>query len=60
MPDPVPVVTSVGRAGPCSVESRAHALAWCRHGANPGKPADHSSSRCQPSSATWNGVLIRR
>jgi hypothetical protein len=57
LPDPVPVFTSVGSATPLYVLSRSHAFAWCRHGVNDGC---HSSAARHPSSAGWNGVLIRR
>lgn len=32
LPDPVPVVTRVGRAGPCRVDRGWNARARCRHG----------------------------
>ncbi|MDH6227821.1 hypothetical protein [Streptomyces sp. MJP52] len=57
LPDPVPVVTSVGSAGPSSVLSRSHAFAWCRHGVKSGR---HSRAFSHPSSAWWKGVRIRR
>jgi hypothetical protein len=45
LPDPVPVVASVGSAAPLYVLSRSHAFAWCRHGVNGGC---HSSAACPP------------
>src|SRR5690606_34882427 len=60
LPEPVPVVTSVGRGRcPSLLVSRANASAWWAYGG--GKSAGYQSRwRCQPSSAVRKGRRIRK
>lgn len=58
LPEPVPVVTRVGRGRPSAELRRVKALAWCQYGVK--FSGIHSSSSAEYLGAGAKGIRVRR